>query len=201
MSNYKLKYTGEQVEQLLKDIDTIVIEANESNIVDFNNIIDPGVYVLKNVGAKTSLNAPGDVTIGSICYDIILKVTKRYGGNQRVWQTVELGNTGMTYFSLGREYQAINSTWTDWKPITTSTVYLAAGLLKTGMKCNAPTDDKDLANKLYVDNAIANIDFSNVLTQNGTTEYQPTEANDVTTKQYVDEAINSAVTNQLNGTY
>lgn len=57
------------------------------------------------------------------------------------------------------------------------------------------------ATKQYVDNSIANIDFSNVLTQNGTTEYQPTEANDVTTKQYVDEAINSAVTNQLNGIY
>ena len=53
----------------------------------------------------------------------------------------------------------------------------------------------------YVDNSIANIDFSNILTQNGTTEYQPTEANDVTTKQYVDKAINNAVTNQLNGIY
>ena len=49
----------------------------------------------------------------------------------------------------------------------------------------------------YVDNSIANVDFSNVLTQNGTTEYQPTEANDVTTKQYVDEAINNAVTINL----
>ena len=53
----------------------------------------------------------------------------------------------------------------------------------------------------YIDNSIANVDFSNVLTQNGTTEYQPTEANDVTTKQYVDEAINNAVTNQLNEIY
>ena len=53
----------------------------------------------------------------------------------------------------------------------------------------------------YVDNSIANVDFSNVLTQNGTTEYQPTEANDVTTKQYVDEAINNAITNQLNEIY
>ena len=57
------------------------------------------------------------------------------------------------------------------------------------------------ATKQYVDNSIANIDFSNVLTQNGTTEYQPTEANDVTTKQYVDEAINNAVINQLNEAY
>ena len=57
------------------------------------------------------------------------------------------------------------------------------------------------ATKQYVDNSIANIDFANVLTQNGTTEYQPTEANDVTTKQYVDEAINNAITDQLNGTY
>ena len=38
----------------------------------------------------------------------------------------------------------------------------------------------------YIDNSIANVDFSNVLTQNGTTEYQPREANDVTRKQYVD---------------
>ena len=36
MSNYKLKYTGEQIEQLLKDINAIIIEANENNIVDFN---------------------------------------------------------------------------------------------------------------------------------------------------------------------
>ena len=201
MSNYKLKYTGEQVEQLLNEIDTIIIDASENNIVDFNNIVDPGVYVLKNIGAKTSLNAPGDITIGSICFDVILKVTKRHGGNPRIWQTVEFGNTGMVCFSLGREYQAISSTWTSWTVITTSAAYIAAGILKTGMKCNAPTDNKDLANKLYVDDSIANIDFSSILTQNGTTEYQPTEANDVTTKQYVDEAINSAVTNQLNGIY
>lgn len=57
------------------------------------------------------------------------------------------------------------------------------------------------ATKQYVDNSIANIDFSNILTQNGTIEYQPTEANDVTTKQYVDEAINNAVINQLNEAY
>ena len=59
----------------------------------------------------------------------------------------------------------------------------------------------DPATKQYVDNSIANIDFFNILTQNGTIEYQPTEANDVTTKQYVDKAINNAVTNQFNRIY
>ena len=72
----------------------------------------------------------------------------------------------------------------------------------TGNKIDTPLEKANISASVeYVDNSIANIDFSNILTQNGTIEYQPTEANDVTTKQYVDKAINNAVTNQLNGIY
>lgn len=72
----------------------------------------------------------------------------------------------------------------------------------TGNKIDALLEKANISASVeYIDNSIANIDFSNILTQNGTTEYQPTEANDVTTKQYVDKAINNAVTNQLNGIY
>ena len=75
-------------------------------------------------------------------------------------------------------------------------------LQHTGNEIDALLEKANISASVeYVDNSIANIDFSNVLTQNGTTEYQLTEANDVTTKQYVDEAINNAVTNQLNEIY
>ena len=72
----------------------------------------------------------------------------------------------------------------------------------TGNEINALLEKANISASVeYIDNSIANIDFSNILTQNGTTQYQLTEANDVTTKQYVDKAINNAVTNQLNGIY
>ena len=75
-------------------------------------------------------------------------------------------------------------------------------LQHTGNEIDALLEKANISASVeYVDNSIANIDFSNVLTQNVTIEYQPTEANDVTTKQYVNKAINNTVTNQLNGIY
>ena len=90
----------------------------------------------------------------------------------------------------------------DWK--TTGFQDAGQGYLATDYYYSEPympTEDYQPATKKYVDDAIASIDFANILTQNNTVDYTPVSDNDVTTKSYVDQAVKTAVEDQLKATY
>ena len=122
-----------------------VLEASTDNVIDFNTLTEPGVYLIKNcINGTTATNFT--TTTSS---DVILIVGKNTSGT--IYQTLHGVNT---YSPTHRFYTLSTNTWSVWSPNIPAS-FINVGTLATGMKCATPTADTELANKTYVDTQVA----------------------------------------------
>ena len=131
----------------------IILEASTDNVIDFNTLTEPGVYLIKNTsnGVGTTLN--GVYTNDGYTIDTYLEVRKLWkadGQLHAITQTAKINSVNSYY----RSKSISTDTWTEWD-YHISTGVLKAGTLATGMKCETPTANTELANKNYVDTQVA----------------------------------------------
>lgn len=120
-----------------------VLEASDSNIVDFNALTEEGFYIIKNATTSTTTNGPSLGTSGNV----LMEVGSKSGV---VYQSImTITNNGIPYHR-----QCSSGTWSSWLS-TIATNVIRAGTLNSGMSCNTPTANTHIANKKYVDDAIA----------------------------------------------
>lgn len=150
-------YTDEVKDSLLDDIEEVAkttqeiinnlaiktLNASTNNVINFNDLIEPGFYVINNATTTTCTNGP---TLGS-SGTIILEVGTKNGV---VYQSVMTNtNNGLPYHR-----QLSSGTWSSWLS-TIATGVIRAGTLNTGMACSTPTANTHIANKKYVDDTAA----------------------------------------------
>ena len=132
-----------------------VLEASEENIIDFNTLTEPGVYLVKNcLHAVTVNNSP--FLVRNRIYDISIQTMTEYntdtGALYQVMQYVK-GEYNRVYY---RNYLVSTGKWSGWG-FTIQASAISTGTFKSGMKCNTPTEDEHIANKAYVDSAISGV--------------------------------------------
>jgi len=101
----KLDEFSENIGENLKDLAVKTITASEDNIVDFNNLTDVGIYIIKNANETTSLNNPRP---GGISFLFV----GNYNGIVYQGASIIPGFNTATYY---RCYVPINSAWENWK--------------------------------------------------------------------------------------
>ena len=162
----KLKYLEENGGTSGGDI--IVLEASADNIIDFNNIYQDGVYLIKNINHNTVLNVPLTTGWGNEDYRKswgILHVEVSYmvddGTIGMIYQKFYAGIDQVPYYRTSFEEPAgffppeedTVIEWYDWtNKIQPSSIM--SGVLAQGMSCKTPTIGSHLANKEYVDSVI-----------------------------------------------
>lgn len=82
-----------------------VITASEENIVDFNALVETGIYIIKNATISNTLN--GINSFSSNGRDLILFVMNLFGNT--VSQLIFTKNR-----THSREYNTVSLIWTDW---------------------------------------------------------------------------------------
>lgn len=93
------------------DMPVKVLNASAENIVDFNGLVETGIYIIKNATSTTTLNGYG---ISSNAEDRLIFVQNTYYG--MLYQKMIMGNCNMAF----RQYYESSLTWTAWKYRTTS---------------------------------------------------------------------------------
>ena len=140
LMNIKLDNVAKEV------IDNLAIKtlnASEENKIDFNTLIEPQFYVIKNATTNTCVNGPALGSSGTIILEVGTK-------NGVVYQSVMTNtNNGLPYHR-----QLSSGTWSSWLSTIGPNV-IRAGTLNTGMACNTPTADNHITNKKYVDEGLA----------------------------------------------
>ena len=96
------------------DMPVKVLNASTENIVDFNGLVETGIYIIKNATSTTTLNGYG---ISSSAEDIIIFVQKTYYG--MLYQKMFRGTCNTAF----RQYYENSLTWTAWKYRSTSTSF------------------------------------------------------------------------------
>ena len=87
---------------------------------NFNDLTEVGMYLIKDAGQTTVLNAPSALTFtdATTVYDIVVTITAERGANQKIWQTVKLSTGNNNYIEQGRECVIGEGTvWSSWKNI------------------------------------------------------------------------------------
>lgn len=157
LTNYTTK---EYVDNAIANVTTegfIFLEASTDNIIDFNALTEPGYYLIKNCsdGGGTTLNSGAGTSTTSIAYyDVMLRVGE-YISAANVTSVYQFRNFAGSVFNHYRSFNKSTAEWTSWALIKTPAGYVSAGTFASGMKCDTPTEDTHLANKAYVDAAIA----------------------------------------------
>lgn len=144
-----------RIEQGIKDVEleledaggVIILEASINNILDFNTLIESGIYLIKNATDTATSNKPSNIGDG----DIFVTVGTFNG---IVYQTCYFG-VNFIPKSYYRYYTPINSSWGAWEYCYVPPSQISIGTLPTGMKCDTPTADTHITNKLYVDTQVA----------------------------------------------
>ena len=122
---------------------SIVIEASADNVVDFNTLTEPGVYLIKNCSDKngTTLNS-GETTSASL--DVTLIVMRMISGS--VTATQQLKMTPNTRTPLERNLKSSTNTWSTWAVYKIQTSSINSGTFDGKMVANA-TAEATLTNK------------------------------------------------------
>ena len=97
-----------------------ILVASTNNIINFNNLTEVGMYLIKDAGQTTVLNAPSALafTDETTVYDIVVTITAERGTNQKIWQTVKLSTGNNNYIEQGRECVIGEGTvWSNWENI------------------------------------------------------------------------------------
>jgi hypothetical protein len=140
LMNAKLDNVAKEV------IDNLAIKtlnASEENKIDFDTLIEPQFYIIKNATTNTCINGPALGSSGTIILEVGTK-------NDVVYQSVMTNtNNGLPYHR-----QLSSGAWSSWLS-TIATSVIRAGILNTGMACNTPTADNHITNKKYVDEGLA----------------------------------------------
>lgn len=112
-----------------------VLEASTSNVIDFNTLTEPGVYLLKGLNENTALNTPFTLSTDYF-YTFIMSVRTSENissGATSVCQEVRITNND---YPFRIRYLGANGTWGDWSAsINAGTI--GKGTLAGQVKANA----------------------------------------------------------------
>lgn len=103
-----------RIEQGIKDVESelenvngiIILEASTDNVIDFNTLTEPGVYLIKNCGTNTTQNS--GITTANYYYDIFLRVQI---SNTTICQTKA---TASTAYKDDYRTRTTSGTWSSW---------------------------------------------------------------------------------------
>ena len=113
-----------------------VLEASTDNVIDFNTLTEPGVYLIKNCNTNTSVN--GDIASSTTFgYDVFLEVVRQVnkdtGETHSLYQRLSYGNYRTI---IARQYVISTDKWTAWD-YKMAASYISAGTLAGTVKANA----------------------------------------------------------------
>lgn len=131
------------IKQYIDEHGLKVLEASADNVVDFNTLTEPGVYLIKNCSDKngTTLNS-GETTSASL--DVTLIVMRMISGS--VTATQQLKMTPNTRTPLERNLKSSTNTWSTWAVYKIQTSSINSGTFDGEMVANA-TAEATLTNK------------------------------------------------------
>ena len=139
----QIQLMNTKLDNVVNNLAIKTLNASEENKIDFNTLIEPQFYVIKNATTNTCVNGPALGSSGTIILEVGTK-------NGVVYQSVMTNtNNGLPYHR-----QLSSGTWSSWLSTIGPNV-IRAGILNTGMACNTPTADNHITNKKYVDAGLA----------------------------------------------
>ena len=122
-----------------------VLEASTENVIDFNTLLEPGYYLIKNCNVNTTTST---FITDTTTEDIMLFV-RNYGDIHTIYQEARVQAGGLTVRYRG--YTFSTQSWSEWGISKLPPSYIATGTIPSGVSCNTPTSNAHLANKSYVD--------------------------------------------------
>lgn len=168
-----------RIEQGIKDVEeglanaggATTLIASTDNIIDFNMIIEDGIYIIKNASDGVGTTVNGMYTNGGYTVDTYLEVRKIHtveGELYGIVQTAKI-NSINTYY---RQKTVSTDTWTDWDYKYSAGV-IKAGTLAQGVKCNTPEEGADVVNKAYADTKATTTKYTATIPTTGWTTSAP----------------------------
>lgn len=137
----------------------IVLEASTDNIIDFNTLTEPGLYLIKNCNdlSDRTLNSGISNSEPNTGFDLTLDVRKTINSTTTTTYQTYAYQSGA--FTKWRSHNSNSNTWLEWNFNNTPASYISAGIFAGRVQAQA-TASATLSNKQVRNITISSTDLT-----------------------------------------